>query len=266
MLSFHRTDSSGYPNAGYLWRNVSSLDELSNFVTQKVWSPVIWAGGSRGAVKFRCARWCVLDYDDTLSKREAENLLEQFPFLLGPTKSDGIEKVSTTGARKPARDRFRVVIPFSQTIWDRDVFEYNMRLVTKRFNADLLPYDAGRVWQPCKSVECIWHNATSSGLDVTLTIPVEETQQYKQQQLREKLKARKAAGIMSPVVKRFILGRIRPAERNDMLFKAACYFFEKGETVDQFRKRVYAMPAMSDHDKIESTIKSAAKRTGASYF
>lgn len=67
-------------------------------------------------------------------------------------------------------------------------------------------------------------------------------------------------------VKRFVRGKLEPAERNDMLFRASCFFFENGWTVEKVRELVHGIPEMDTHDKIESTIKSAAKRTGASYF
>jgi hypothetical protein len=264
LLSFHANLAAGYPNADFLRRRVFELDQLTDFVTQRVWSPIIWAGGSRGAVKYRCAFWCVLDYDETLSKAEAIERLGTLPFLLGPTKNDGVEKVSTTGARKPACDRFRVLIPFKHVIWDRDVFEYNMRLAVKQFGSDPLPYDAGRCWQPCKSVEHI--NNLRDGLDVVTTIPVEETQSYKSEQYKKYTTACGRGAAWPDQVKRFVGGKIQQSERNDMLYKTACFFFENGKTVEWVRELVYTIPEMNGHDKIESTIKSAAKKTGAMYF
>jgi hypothetical protein len=264
MLSVHKTAAAGYPNADYLRLTVDDLETLSDFVTERVWSPCIWAGGSRGAVYFRCALWCALDFDDTLTKAEAQEALAGLSHFLAPTQNDGREKVSSTGRVKPARDRFRVLVPFKQPIWDRDVFEYNMRLAIRRFGSDPLPYDAGRVWQPSRSVDYI--AGEGEALDVVLTIPVEETQAFKSEQYREKNRARANGAAWPDVVKRFYAGDVTESERNDMLFKTACFFFEAGWTVEKFRQLVTSIPAMDTHDKTESTIRSAAKRTGAQYF
>jgi len=261
LISLHKHVRSGYPNADFQRLDV---DNPHDFVTQQVWSAVIWCGGTRGAVYFRCADLCVLDFDDTLTKAEASERLKGFAYFLAPTKSDGVEKTDKKGNRKPATDRFRVVIPFKQRIWDRDIFEYNMKLATRRFNSDPLPYDAGRVWQPSTRIERLETNGVA--LDVNLTIPVEETQAHKLQQYAANSQARGKALAWPEDVKRFMRGKIPPNERNEMLYRAACFFFENNWTVEAFREEVYKIPAMDGHDKIESTIRSAAKKTGAMYF
>jgi hypothetical protein len=260
LISLHKHVLSGYPNADFEWRDI---DNPRDFVTQRVWSACVWCGGTRGAVYFRCADLCVLDFDTTLTKDQAREALQGLRYFLAPTKSDGIGKVDSKGARKPPTDRFRVVIPFKQRIWDKDIFEYNMRLAIRRFNADPLPYDAGRVWQPSTRIES---EADGAALDVVLSVPVEETQAYQAQQRQNFVQECAKRNRFPRRVMDFLDGNIHPSRRNEELFYVACWLFNTGWTVEKFRNTVHKIPAMDGHDKTESTIRSAAKRTGAMYF
>lgn len=259
MLSVHKAVTSGHPSGDFVWHHIFDPSGLAEHITRSVYSPIIWAGGRRGARYFRCAFWCALDFDEGPTKEDVRRKLAGTPYILAPTKSDGKVK-----GEKPACDRFRVLIPFKQPIWDQEVFEWNMRQQIERFGSDRVAYDAGRVWQPSSHVESI--SLEGEALDVSLTVPVEQTQEHKREQRSAAAKKRGQAMVWPDSVKRFVRGKLEPAERNDMLFRASCFFFENGWTVEKVRELVHGIPEMDTHDKIESTIKSAAKRTGASYF
>jgi hypothetical protein len=266
VFSVHRTVRAGYPIADFDHHEIETFEQLSGAVTQTVYGAAIWAGGTRRESCFVVAHWCILDFDEGVTKLEAARKLEGFRFLLAPTKSDGKDKVSPSGRFKPAQDRFRVALRWKEPIWNTDVFRFNMRHRIAQFGSDALPYDGGRVWQPSPCVEIV--SSAGEDLDVIHTIPVEETaefQRQKQQQYTASLVA-EGSGRLPRHVLRLINGEVIPSLRNDALFKAACTLFQFGWTVEKVRRLVYSVPELADHDKIDSTLKSAAKRTGAAYF
>lgn len=264
MLSMHPSIAAGYPNAGFLGFECFDLRKLCDYVTRNVYSPCIWAGGSRNEWKFRAAYWCALDFDDTLTKLEAVEALRGYKYVLAPSRNDGKDKYTSTGKLKPARDRFRVLMPFKHIVYDKDVFSYNMRLAIKRFDSDPLPYDAGRIWQPSSTIEILQEEGEC--LDVKIEVPIEETQSFRQQQIADYATSRAKGHAWPKRVLRFIDGSVTEGERNSELFFTACFLFQAGWTVEAVRKLVADIPEMHGHDKTESTLKSAAKRTGAAFF
>jgi hypothetical protein len=265
VFSVHRTCAAGYPVPGYRGYQVEALPEAAQLASSgRVYGAAVWAGGSRREWGFIAARFCVLDFDEGVSKAKAHDLLQGYAYALLPTKSDGIAKVSSTGKHKPAQDRFRVILPFDRVIWDTEVFRYNMKQQIARFGSDALPYDGGRVWQPSPRIEYISNGGKS--LDVILNVPLEETQSYQQKKAAEYTAARVATGILPRRVIAFMEGRVAPGARNDELFKCACILFSFGWTVEKVKRLVLSIPQIADHDKIDSTLKSAAKRTGAAFF
>lgn len=259
MFSLHHSVVAGYPNAGFDAYARYDLGGVSDFVTSRVYSPCVWAGGKRGEVYFRAACFCVLDFDETLTKQEAVEQLRGLAFLLAPTKSDGVAK-----GTKPARDRFRVVVPFASTIYNRDVFAWNMKLAIRKFNADPLPYDAGRIWQPSTRIETV--QLRGDVLDISTDIPVEETQSYKQTKIKDYVQSRAAVHAYPKRVSRFLDGEYQEGEWNNELFFTAAFLFQAGWTVERLRKIVYEVYPSGSHEKTESTIRSAASRVGALSF
>lgn len=262
MISTH-PDKSGYPVAGWEGFECYDLRQLCNFVTG-LWSPMIWCGNKRHETVFSCAYWCALDYDEGLTKAEAREVFKGYRYLLGPTKSDGIEKFSDSGRSKPACDRYRVVLPFARPIFDIEVFRYNMKLAANTFKTDVQAVDAARVWQPCASVETIVLEGVA--LDVVTEVPVEETQAFKSKNISNFLERKRKGSKLPPRTFNFLAGNIRPGEINKELYVACCTLFTYGWTVAKVRESISKIPAIQAHDKIESTIKSAARKTGADYY
>lgn len=258
MFSVHPTVAAGYPNAGFDAYPFKTLSELAPHVTRSVYAACVWAGGKRGAVYYMAAQFCVLDFDESLTKAQAVERLNGLAFLLGPTKSDGVAK-----GNHPPRDRFRVLVPFERRIYQRDVFEWNMKRTIKRFEADTKPYDGGRIWQPCTSVEMI---REGMALDVSTDIPVEETQSYIQDKIKSYVKERIATRTYPKRVSRFLDGETQEGEWNNELFFAACFLFEAGWTVEKVRQLIYTVYPAGGHEKTETTIRSAASRVGGLSF
>ncbi len=264
MISIHTQMASGYPVTGFVAQEAYGLPDLAEALTTKVYGAVVWAGNSRAERHFMCAYWCVLDFDEGVTKKEAHALFAPYRYMLGGTKSDGQAKTTLSGRTKEACDRFRVILPFECPIWDLDIYRYNMRRAIKRFGSDAQPYDGGRVWQPCRSIEY----AAPHGLclDVETAIPIEETTAYLKEQAQKNADAMVKFGKWPRRVLEFLDGNIHPAMRNSELFYVACTLFNFGLTVERVRQMVDDIPQMADHDKTESTIKSAARRCGAAYF
>jgi len=136
MLSVHSVES-GFPSSGFETVECD-LTTSCNYIASNVWSPIVWAGSSRSEDNYACASFCVLDYDEERTIEEVKKQLRHmgYAYVLGPTKSHGIAK-----SGKPACDRFRVLIPFSSTIWDADTFRWNMKRAIGEFGSDPMAYD-----------------------------------------------------------------------------------------------------------------------------
>lgn len=263
MLSTHRA-VAGFPHADWQYVDAWTLDDVSPLVTAGVWSHCVWAGGKRTEDHFAASMWCVLDFDEGVTKREAAALFCDYAFLLGPTRNDGVEKETKSGIRKAACDRFRVVLKFSTPIYRADLFRYNMKRTAQHFGSDTAATDAARVWQPCSVVETV--QLEGKCIDVATDIPLEETEEYQAKKLADYTAELVRTKRMPKRVKEFMRGKIQLGERNNEAFYACAMLFQFGWKVDAVRKLLHGMPILEGMDNLETTIRSAARRVGAAYF
>jgi hypothetical protein len=264
MISYH-ADPSGYPVYKWFCAEVFTLSQVGDFVT-KLWSNMAWVGGCRSEENFSCAMWCALDFDEGPTKADVISMMREagLAYILAPTKSDGVAKAKTaTSKEKPACERFRVVLPFEDTIADLDVYRYNMTLLTQRFRADLQPVDGARCWQPSKFVEVA--QLTGKAIPVNYEVPENETVAFKQAAVVERIKHRAAHRTFPRYVKEFLQGHINHGHRNKELFRCTCALLHFGYDIRKIRDLVSHIPTMQDHAGTEDTFKSACKRVGVDY-
>jgi hypothetical protein len=67
--------------------------------------------------------------------------------IIGTTKSHQVQKKG-----KPAKDRFRIIVPWSEPITDAATYSYNVELLIRRYNADETCSDAARFFWPCRTI------------------------------------------------------------------------------------------------------------------
>ena len=155
MLSIHpKIPDTKHPEAyaaGFEIFPWTGLDLVAEVICERVWSPIIWIDGQRKRANFLACDLLVLDFDDgrpTLA--EACDLFCNYAHIIATTKSHRQEKDG-----KPACDRFRLVVPFAETVTDIAKYEYTLAVVTKKTGADKSAKDGGRFFWPSKEVVSI---------------------------------------------------------------------------------------------------------------
>lgn len=133
----------------------STFPQWCAVLTERVWSPLVWAGGLRGKDQFKSCGYIAIDCDNgkTTLKEAVEFCQDNsLSHIIGTTKSHQKEKVSPSGKKESGCDRFRMVFRASEDCLDRELYEYNMSCFIEYFDADLSCKDAGRFFFPCKEV------------------------------------------------------------------------------------------------------------------
>lgn len=129
-----------------------TLADFARAITESVWSPILWRNDTRLKSEFLSCKYAALDFDNgawSLADAEIWCKARGLGGIIGTSKSHGIAK-----SGKPACDRFRLVIAFASVIVDREVYESNMRGLTKQLPCDAACVDAARFFYPCKAI--VW--------------------------------------------------------------------------------------------------------------
>ncbi len=267
MISVHPTppnpDTPWAYSKGFELALGKSLDEISDVITQKVWSPNIFKNGHRLNEHFSSSFYLVLDFDNghtTLS--DAGRMFCDYRGIIGTTKS-----------HSDAQHRFRVVIPWEKPICDPLVYAYNMELLVEKYDCDAACVDHARYYFPCRQIV-----ACTDGEDY-YTYAVErvpesyrtlqrEISDVKKQQLVIDRKNFEKYGRLKPWQERFLHKGLLPAEnasRRWCLFSIAMHMYLCGAADGD----IYALLLAGNYDKtgiknlgrdIEDRMKSARKK------
>jgi len=257
LISVHK-ERFGFPVWGFEAR------ENLECITSNVWSAILWAGGARQESNFSYCEYAVLDYDEGVTLLEAREMFQNFKCVIGTTKSHGIAKQKTeTSHAKPACDRFRVIIPFTEPIYDLDIYRYNMMILTQKYKSDPQPIDGGRIWQPCRGI--VFARATGATINVLKDVPEKYTTVYKNEKIVEYTNTWKAKMDYPPRVKSTLRGCFMPGTRNKELFFTACFLLNTGNSLHETKKMLERVPGMIEHEGFYDTLKSAAKKCGVSW-
>ena len=152
MLSIHpKIPDTKHPEAyaaGFEIFPWDDMELIAEMICRHVWSPIIWKDGVRKKANFLCVGYMTLDFDDGRpTLEEASKKYEDYAHIIATTKSHQKEKDG-----KPACDRFRLVVPFAEPVFDKTRYEYTMAVITKKTGADKSAKDGGRFFWPCKKI------------------------------------------------------------------------------------------------------------------
>lgn len=237
---------------------VQNWANLAQLIVSKVWSPITWEGGQRHGNNFLEASLCVLDIDDGMSLESAVAFVKSqgYSHLIATTKSHQIPK----GDELP-RDRFRVILRFSQVISDPELYRYNIRRVVKAWGADRAATDLARIYQPCRDIV-----SASSGGVVTVA-PVKRLDPKVAFTL-EKYRAfiaSKRAGKPKPFAEEFIhSGRLDgTGGRKRTIYSVACELVQAGWPLSDIETAIKRSPidwSGIDGRIVKAAVDSAARR------
>jgi hypothetical protein len=96
-------------------------EKLPDLIVRNIYSPSVFVDGHRLNQKFRGTDLLVLDVDDGLSLEEAKEVFKDFKHIIATTRNHQKEKKLSSGATKPACDRFRVILFLDKRITDEQV-------------------------------------------------------------------------------------------------------------------------------------------------
>lgn len=139
----------------FVTQPIASFKEFANIITTKVWSPILWEDGRRAKFFFKSCQFYALDFDSgEMTIDECKQMVEDYGLwhVIGTTKSHQIEKVSKSGKTEPACDRFRLILKANDSVHLRELYEYNMKLMTSYFPIDPSCTDAARYFWPCTKI------------------------------------------------------------------------------------------------------------------
>lgn len=226
------------------WHLVVTYDllEISKIACKGTWSPIVWVPDYRSEEYFRCASFAVLDFDEGPTKLDIVKRLEGYQYFIGPSKSDGIFK-----GEKPPCDRFRLCVPFTETIWDLDVFKFNMARLARELGADTQPVHGAVPWRPCKSIQFI--SLSGRGFDVCKDVPVDQTVEAKKAASKTSIERHKSNKTLPQYVFALLDGKQKKqGNRNKEIFRVACFFFKSGKSFSEVETMMKKLPFYYDKE------------------
>lgn len=120
---------------------------VARFITENVWSPIVWQRGKRAEKNFASALWIALDFDrGSMSLIDAVEEFGDYAHVIGTTKSHQVEKHGATC------DRFRVLLRSDEVISDLAKYRHVMAHVVRTFDADEACKDGARFFYPCTKI------------------------------------------------------------------------------------------------------------------
>lgn len=138
-------------------KQTPTINDLCRAVCDHTWSPIVFKNDYRKGENFLSASYLVLDFDEGLTIDEFKQWASDkgYKYILGASRNHQVDKITKSGAVKPACDRFRVIMPFERTIENRWEYVDCMRAVMAEpvlENTDPACKDAARFFFPCQRI------------------------------------------------------------------------------------------------------------------
>jgi hypothetical protein len=219
---------------------IRDIEELSKYIVSNVWSPCAFFSGYRKEVNFRGARYAVLDFDEEISMRFAEeNVLRRGLFyIIAPTLSH--QRIKIKGKQKLAPcDRFRLILKFEHVIKDLKTYKYNMRGLVKNTYADASATDGARLF---------FHSIHIDSLNEGKCIPVEKIPDDYDEKIKEKNKQKInrsiETGELPDYIKRFLYGGLPfcGGVRHKSIVLTAFFLKEIGKSLEETYDLIKSSP------------------------
>ncbi len=220
-----------------------SMYDLMPFITQYMWSPIIWKKLIRNKNNFAFTSLCVFDFDGTETLEYGLKTFKNYTHLIGTTRNHQKNKKGITC------DRYRVLIPFKEPIVNLRQFEYNMKKFISRFNSDSQPKDGARMYIPCTEIVSI--NEGGNSMDVW-DLPPNKDNEFILTPIDPK-KITYSVGLFMRY------GAYEDGKRHDVLYKVAADMTRQGKNKEEIF--LFIEPKTNlDEKEIQSVIDSAHKR------
>lgn len=124
-----------------------TLESIAEGIEFNVWSPLVYQGSHRIGKEFVEAYYIGLDFDEGKTLEWAIETFRSYACIIGTTRNHQIVK-----DKKPACDRFRVVLRLTHRTTDEAVFKATVTNMIKRYSTDRSCKDVARFFYPCKEI------------------------------------------------------------------------------------------------------------------
>lgn len=248
--------SIGKSAESQVWENDFEIEfeDLSKFICASPWSHLIWMPAVRREQNFYVSKYVALDFDEGMTKVEAQQRFENegLKYIIGTSRNDMLPK-----GGKPACDRFRALFEWEKPIFDRDVYQYNVKLLIEKYGTDDQGSDLARMWFPCKDIWAI--QPTGKTIPFTTDIPFDQTKEFRQEEFEKHLKKYKGKKTIPKRALNFLNGAVQSGSRNNDLFYTVLTLLQIGKKEEEFLPRLRALPFFYEING-ETTVKSAFKK------
>ena len=228
-------------------------DDLPEFICSKHWSPSAYKSARRAKDEFESISLLVLDVDDGCTLDEAQDHFRPFKYIIAPSRNHQKEK-----DKKPACDRFRVIIPLSREITDQN--EY---VATAQWALKMWPFidkgvviDPARFYFPC--TEVLYKKDDGETVPVQEYDPAAALRDTNQPATLE-ADHFDTKGRLSHATKELLVFGAKSGTRNTRLFKATIDAIEQGYDEEEWGELLQGSSAVRDwihKGKHQSTIRN----------
>jgi hypothetical protein len=245
FISFHPTAKTA-PQTAKGWRvcQVISMAHLSEIVVGKVWSNCVWNYCRRISTEFKESYFLALDFDSPeTTLLQAIKEWSDTRHVIGTTKNHGKEKHGIVC------DRFRIIAPWSETIFSLNSFKQNQKRFIKLYDSDPACSGAAQLYFPCRDIVSVNEEGYSANVEP-------------EKIWAQKIKNHKPISV-SPSVRYTLQSEVVPAgTRNNKFFSVALHLFDCGMEEERIIGLILDSPTYRGQPvekEIAATVKSAAK-------
>lgn len=131
---------------------IESLEHLGEVICSGVWSPNIWRNGRRLGENFLGSNFMTYDFDEGTTVEAVIKYCtdRDVAFVIGATRN---HQKSKNG--KPPCDRFRLVIPFAETVEKNEDLKHTLRIGARALCVDPSCNEGARLFFPCTKILAI---------------------------------------------------------------------------------------------------------------
>lgn len=226
-----------------------TLKALAEFTLLFNWSPFVYTDNYRKGDNWEGSDLFVFDIDENCSIKEAQELFKDYKYVITTTRNHQKEKEISSGKFKPACDRFRIVIPLTQRIIDKEIYKNTWYTYANKYPF-LDPQCKDFARQYYKGGEIVEIKTSGKTIDPVLQeVESNDVVVYKTKKPLNK-------GKLSRQTMEFMTWGGEDGFWINGLFKAAKDFHEQGYTKDEFIERAEKITGLLDNQDLK-TIESA---------
>jgi len=264
--------SEADPNKDYSHHNLfvpktGNFSDLHRVILHRMWSPVVFKmngqENNRLKINFESSQLIVLDIDTGWEISDAKTFLDDYglSYIIGTTKSHGIEKITESGSVQPACDRFRVILPTDSICTDPKIFEYTMEKMTELIPTDLCVKNISQPFKPCKEIYAHNFDGVCMGWEEKPLAVIEAERKRKERQLQKLEKYRESGNIPFWIIEKIKRGVKAPLSRNRTCYSIGLELTKLGYSESEIVKAILTGPLKAiGVENVERAVRNGSQK------